>query len=44
MYCVNRIGGVMVSLHASSAADREFELRSGQTSDAYLYILQQIII
>ena len=33
MYCVNRIGGVMVSLHASSATDREFELRSGQTKD-----------
>ena len=38
--CVNkersnkyRIGGVMVSVLASSAVDREFEFRSGQTKD-----------
>ena len=29
----NRIGGLMVSVLASSAVDREFELRSGQTKD-----------
>jgi hypothetical protein len=29
----NRIGGVMVSGLASSAVDREFEPRSGQTKD-----------
>jgi len=28
---VNRIGGVIVSALASSAVDREFEARSGQT-------------
>ena len=34
IYCVpNRIGRVMVSVHASSAVDRGFELRSGQTKD-----------
>jgi hypothetical protein len=31
--CGNRIGGVMVSVFASSAVDREFEPRSGQTKD-----------
>ena len=30
---VNRIGGVMVSLLASSAVDREFESRSGKKKD-----------
>ena len=30
---VNRIGGVMVSMLASSSVDREFESRSGQTKD-----------
>jgi hypothetical protein len=30
---VNRIGGVMVSVLASSAVDREFESRSGQIKD-----------
>jgi hypothetical protein len=30
---MNRIGGVMVSVLASSAADRGFEPRSGQTND-----------
>jgi hypothetical protein len=30
---VNRIGGVMVSMLASSAVDREFESRSDQTKD-----------
>ena len=30
---VNRIGGVMVSLLASSAVDLEFESRSGQMKD-----------
>ena len=29
----NCIGGVMVSVFASSAVDREFEPRSGQTKD-----------
>jgi hypothetical protein len=29
----NRIGGVMVSVLASSAVDCVFELRSGQTKD-----------
>ena len=29
----NRIGGVMVSVLASSAVDHEFEHRSGQTKD-----------
>ena len=29
----NRIGGVMGSLLASNAVDREFEHRSGQTKD-----------
>ena len=30
---VNRIGGVMVSVLASSAVDHGFQLRSGQTKD-----------
>ena len=30
---LNRIGGVMVSVLASSAVDRGFEPRSGQTKD-----------
>ena len=30
---MNRIGGVMVSVLASSAVDRGFEHRSGQTKD-----------
>ena len=30
---LNRIGGVLVSVFASSAVDRGFELRSGQTKD-----------
>jgi hypothetical protein len=30
---MNRIGGVMVSLLASSVVDRVFELRSDQTKD-----------
>ena len=30
---VSRIGGVMVSMLASSAVDYEFESRSGQTKD-----------
>ena len=30
---MNRIGGVMVSMLASSAVDRGFEHRSGQTKD-----------
>ena len=29
----NRIGGVIVKVLASSAVDREFESRSGQTND-----------
>jgi hypothetical protein len=29
----NRIGGVMVTMLASSVVDREFESRSGQTKD-----------
>ena len=32
-YFWNRIGGVMVSVLASSAVDHEFESRSGQTKD-----------
>jgi hypothetical protein len=32
----NHIGGVMVRVHASSAADRGFETRSGQTKDIKL--------
>jgi uncharacterized protein YutD len=35
---VNRIGGVMVSVLASSAVDREFESRSGQIKDYILGI------
>jgi hypothetical protein len=31
--CCNRIGGVMVSVFTSSAVDRGFEPRSGQTKD-----------
>ena len=31
--CHDRIGGVMVSVLASSVVDREFEPRSGQTKD-----------
>jgi len=31
----NRIGSVIVSVFASSAVDRGFELRSGQTKDYY---------
>jgi hypothetical protein len=30
---INRIGGVMVRMHATSAVDRVFEPRSGQTKD-----------
>ena len=30
---LNRLGGVMVSVLASSAVDREFEQRSSQTKD-----------
>ena len=30
---MNRIGGVMISMHASSAVDRGFEPWSGQTKD-----------
>ena len=30
---LNRIGGVMISVLASSAVDRGFEPRSGQTKD-----------
>jgi hypothetical protein len=36
----NRIGGVMVSVLASSTVDRGFETRSGQTEDyEILYLL-----
>ena len=31
---MNRIGGVMVNMVASSAIDRGFEHRSGQTKDS----------
>jgi len=34
----NRIGGVMVSVLASSAVDRGFESRSGQTKDCKIGI------
>ena len=30
---INRIGGVMVRMHATSAVDRVFEPRSGQIKD-----------
>jgi hypothetical protein len=33
LYSLNRIGGVMVSVLASSAIDRGFEPRSGKTKD-----------
>jgi hypothetical protein len=33
IYSINRIGGVMVSVYASSAVDRGFEPRSCQTKD-----------
>ena len=33
MFVANRIGSVMVAVLASSAVDREFEPRSGQTKD-----------
>jgi len=36
LYCpflIYRIGGVIVSVLASSVVDREFELESGQTKD-----------
>ena len=32
-HTLNRMGGVMVSVLASSAVDRGFESRSGQTND-----------
>ena len=35
---VNRIGGVMVSVLVSSAVDRGFEPRSGQSKDYYIAI------
>jgi hypothetical protein len=37
----NRDGGVMVSVLASSAVDREFEPRSGQISNCCLTPIQQ---
>ena len=33
------MGGVMVSMLASSAVDREFEFRSGQTKDYQIWSL-----
>ena len=33
LFCCNRIGGVMVNEIASSAVDRGFDPRSGQTKD-----------
>jgi len=33
MFVANRIGGVMVAVLASSAVDRGYEPRSGQTKD-----------
>ena len=30
---MNRIGGIMVSMHASNAEDRRFDPRPGQTKD-----------
>ena len=33
LFSRNRIGDVMVSMHTSSAVDREFEFRFGQTKD-----------
>ncbi len=38
---LNRIGGVMVSVNASSAADRWFEPQSGQTKD-YRIVASQL--
>ena len=34
----NRLGGVMVSMLASTAGDREFDPRSGQTKDYNWYV------
>jgi hypothetical protein len=36
----DHIGGIMVSMFASSVIDRGFELRSGQTKDLYLLFLR----
>jgi hypothetical protein len=33
LFCIGKAGGVMVSVLCSSAVDREFEPRSGQTKD-----------
>jgi hypothetical protein len=38
MYMKNLVGGVMVSVLASSAVDRGFEPRSGQTKDYQICI------
>jgi hypothetical protein len=38
LHSSNGIGGVMVSLSASSAVDRGFEPRSGQTKDYKIVI------
>jgi hypothetical protein len=42
----NRIGGVIVSVLASSAVDRGFEARSGQTRDYKIgiFVASQLII
>ena len=37
-YCINRIGGVMVNVLASSVVDRGFELQSGQTKECKIGI------
>ena len=37
-YCINRIGGVMVNVFASSVVDRGFELQLGQTKDCKIGI------
>jgi hypothetical protein len=36
---INRIGGVMVRMHATSAVDRVFEPRSGQIKDYIKLVL-----
>ena len=38
-YCWNRIGGVMVSVFASSAIDRGFEPQPGHTKDYKIGVL-----
>ena len=39
LHSLNDIGGVMVSVLASSAVDRRYESRSGQTKDVWYLLL-----